>query len=390
MAKLRNVSISFVSLVDKAANKKEFAIVKNEDGTETFKNFCPIIKKNTDKQEVTAIVYEPNVKDSQGDEMTVEEIEKAQRSHAMNGFGSDIQHSFSKEKKLHLVESWITKSDTKIGEQEVKKGTWMQTVFVDDTKIWKSIKEGKFTGFSMGGKGERVEKANTNTETEDETMNLFEKFKKFIGVEKSTFSNTLKLKNKRENYYKLRNTLDESLNLYGSKKINTKDAEASLDDFKSEVMKIIELKNSTIKKEETNVEINEKDLQKMITETVQKAMNPELTVKQQVAKALEEAGIVKKEEGKKEEINKAVEIEDEQITKAVNNVMKAMGYEQKEETFEEKVAKAVAKAVEPMKDNIEKMAKARGYSKANENNSIEKNEGMDSRLAKSYIDFGEE
>lgn len=321
---LRNVNIQFVSLVDKSANKKKFALIKSEDGKETFSNFCPIIKQDQDKQEITALVYEPGIQDSQGDYMKAEEIEKAQRTHAMNGFGADIQHSFNKEQKLHLVESWITKQDSKIGEQQIKKGTWMQTIFVEDKGLWGKIKKGEFTGFSMGGTGERISKQETPI---------------INGPDKNALTKML-------DFFK------ENLNI---KKDNKKEAIKDMD---------------------------EKKIQEMIDNGIKKAMNPAPTVEEQVAKALKKAGVGKEE--KKVEKSEAP-TEEEKIQKAVDGVLKAMGYEQKEETFEEKVAKAVAKAVDPMKKNIEKMATARGYTKSEENVTKTSNKNIDEQLKKSYL-----
>ena len=40
-----------------------------------------------------------------------------------------------------------------IGEQAIKKGTWMMTVEVDDPDIFEKVQKGEITGFSMGGVG---------------------------------------------------------------------------------------------------------------------------------------------------------------------------------------------------------------------------------------------
>ena len=78
--KTRSISdaqIQFVSLVDKAANKKSFLITKAEDGKASFSAYGKIVKTDTDSHYVTGIVYEPMTEDSQGDYMTEEEIRKA-------------------------------------------------------------------------------------------------------------------------------------------------------------------------------------------------------------------------------------------------------------------------------------------------------------------------
>ena len=58
---ITDAKISFVSLVDKAANKKRFLITKSENGSASFATFGRILKADTDSHFVTGIVYEPMV-----------------------------------------------------------------------------------------------------------------------------------------------------------------------------------------------------------------------------------------------------------------------------------------------------------------------------------------
>jgi hypothetical protein len=43
-----------------------------------------------------------------------------------------------------------------IGGQHVKKGTWLLMYKILDAKLWKKIRKGELTGFSMGGFGRRI------------------------------------------------------------------------------------------------------------------------------------------------------------------------------------------------------------------------------------------
>lgn len=169
MALLTDVKIKFISLVTKAANKKRFAIVKSEDGVLEGESF--IIKQDDDKRLVTCVVYEPYVKDTHGDYMLPEDIEKAAHEFmAKYGEGADIQHD-NKKANVDIVESWVAKTDTTVGGQDIKKGTWMATARVNDDLIWKSIKDGVLTGFSMGGTAQKI---NKNDNTEDKNMTIEE------------------------------------------------------------------------------------------------------------------------------------------------------------------------------------------------------------------------
>ena len=102
---ITDAKISFVSLVDKAANKKQFLITKADGGAANFSTFGKILKADADSHFVTGIVYEPMVEDSQGNYMTEEEITKAAYWFAKNGNQADIQHCFQKCEGAAVVES---------------------------------------------------------------------------------------------------------------------------------------------------------------------------------------------------------------------------------------------------------------------------------------------
>jgi DNA adenine methylase len=54
---------------------------------------------------------------------------------------------------LELVQSFVVPdSDITINSVLVKKGSWVITVRVNSDDIWQQIKDGKLTGFSIGGK----------------------------------------------------------------------------------------------------------------------------------------------------------------------------------------------------------------------------------------------
>ena len=73
---ITDAKVQFVSLVDRAANKKRFLIAKN-DGS-GFHTYGRILKVDTSTHYITGIVYEPLSEDSQGNYMTAEEIRKAE------------------------------------------------------------------------------------------------------------------------------------------------------------------------------------------------------------------------------------------------------------------------------------------------------------------------
>lgn len=57
--RISDAKIDFISLVDRAANKKSFLIAKAENGKASFSTFGKIVKTDSENHFVTGIVYEP-------------------------------------------------------------------------------------------------------------------------------------------------------------------------------------------------------------------------------------------------------------------------------------------------------------------------------------------
>lgn len=150
---ITDAKISFVSLVNKAANKRKFLITKAEDGVASIESYGSILMADSKTHFVTGVVYEPMSADAHDDFMTAEEIVKAERYFRENSNQIDIQHSFEKSDACEVVDSWITKCDCTIGGEDVKKGTWMMTVKIEDDTLWDKVLKKEITGYSMGGVG---------------------------------------------------------------------------------------------------------------------------------------------------------------------------------------------------------------------------------------------
>lgn len=213
---ITDAKIGFVSLVDKAANKKTFLITKAGDGSAAFTTYGRILKTDTENHFVTGIVYEPMVEDSQGNYMTEAEITKAAHWFMKNGGDVDLQHCFKKCDGAEVVESYIAKCDMEIEGQEVKKGTWVMTMEITDANVWKSIQKGEITGFSMGGAGVYSEE-NVDlsaVEKSEEPRGLLKKLAKALGFDvvekgkvKDYYNREVKETNFRQAWYALDNVL---------------------------------------------------------------------------------------------------------------------------------------------------------------------------------------
>lgn len=202
---ISNARINFVSLVNKAANKHQFLIVKADDGNATFQTFGRIVKADTENHYVTGIVYEPMVEDSQGNYMTEEEIAKAAHWFMKNEGSVDIQHCFKKADGCEVVESYVAKSDMEIDGQPIKKGTWLMTMEISNADVWDSISKGDITGYSMGGVGAySLEDVELPVEKQEEPKGIFKKLAKAMGfevVEKGAVKNQYNRRIKSDNFY---------------------------------------------------------------------------------------------------------------------------------------------------------------------------------------------
>ena len=225
---ITDARISFVSLVDKAANKREFLITKQEDGKAQFSTFGRIVKTDADSHFVTGIVYEPMTEDAHGNFMTEAEITKAAYWFAKNGNGVDLQHNFETLEKAAVVESWVCKADFECNGETVKKGTWLMTVEVTDDEVWDAVQKGEITGFSMGGVGiydtedtdlDEVEKTATpatDAQT-SEHRGMFKKLAALFGfdvVEKGAMKDEYEARAKASNFWNAFYTLEDLLYRY--------------------------------------------------------------------------------------------------------------------------------------------------------------------------------
>lgn len=218
---ITNAKIQFVSLVDKAANKRQFLIKKEAGGKATFTTYGRIVKADAENHYVTGVVYEPMAEDSHGNFMTEAEITKAAYYFAKNSGKVDIQHSFEPFDGATVVESWIAKADFEIDGETIKKGTWLMTVEVADESVWEGIEKGEITGFSMGGLGnyseEDVELDNVNKQETSEKKGLLKQLAKALGlnvVEKGAMAELYEERSKGTLFWNAFNSLEEILYKY--------------------------------------------------------------------------------------------------------------------------------------------------------------------------------
>lgn len=175
MRQLKNVTVTHVSYVDKAANKRSFLLTKADGKPNFTKQVKPLVKEDDPQKLVYGVVYEPDVEDSQGDAMGAGEIEKAAHGFMENYQQIDKQHDFTTHAG-QVVESYIAPADMEIGTQTVTKGTWVLVTKATD-EIWDAIQKGEYTGYSLAGQAEVLEKPD---EPDSETKSFIKALKSFF------------------------------------------------------------------------------------------------------------------------------------------------------------------------------------------------------------------
>lgn len=226
---LSDAKIQFVSLVDKAANKKQFLITKAENGNAQFSTYGRILKVDDNAHYVTGIVYEPMVEDAHGNYMTEGEIVKAAYWFAKNGDQVDVQHSFEAAEGVAVVESYVAPCDMEINSTPIMKGTWVMTAEITNANLWRAVQKGKITGFSMGGVGkyseEDVDLRDVNKSDESalqgpatpEKVGVFKKLAAMFGfdvVEKGEVAERYEESAKNSSFWNAWYALEETLRRY--------------------------------------------------------------------------------------------------------------------------------------------------------------------------------
>jgi len=147
MAKLKDISVQFISLVDKAANHREF-IWKADDRME---GVVKIRKVDEEKRLVMGVVYTPDEMDSQGDWADADTIERAahefQRQLLLHNV--DTQHDYKPDDGF-VAESWIIRGEDPVFPDE-KVGTWVVVIKVANDDTWEKVKAGELAGLSFAG-----------------------------------------------------------------------------------------------------------------------------------------------------------------------------------------------------------------------------------------------
>ncbi len=121
-------------------------------------------KAKADERFVYGIVLEPETVDAQQDIYSAMEIQTAAHQFMEKFRTIGLMHKGAINDKVKILESFIAPGDFEVDGAPVKKGTWVMAVKVTDDALWKAVKDGDITGFSIGGSAIRKPDAADTTQ----------------------------------------------------------------------------------------------------------------------------------------------------------------------------------------------------------------------------------
>jgi hypothetical protein len=388
---LKNANITHISYVDKGANQKKFFLTKSADAP-VFQKDVKIITKAEDEQKlVYGVVYEPDVEDAHGDSMTTGEIEKAAHKFLKDFRNIDTQHDFESGAG-ELVESYIAPVDMDIDGEIITKGSWVIVTKATDD-IWESIKKGEFTGYSMAGTAETIEKQETKpvTKSDEEVKGFFNAMKAFFSgekIQKGAVRDKYEANKQSRDFWAARESFDSVIRSYNWQTDNyvfeadQEKAREAIQEF-SDILQEILLSDNIAKALGKPPEEIQKAGKKISTARMDK-INAAIEALQEIKTEVEGDEV----DVKKEELMDLVKEAMAPVTEKLETLEKGLkGTEEKVEKSEEKteavsddlkkeLADVIKAALAPVEQRLEAVEKSRGISKTQE--PIEKNEGSGS------------
>jgi hypothetical protein len=188
--RIRAAKITHISLVPRGANRMP-VIFKADDQT---LDLDMLVKADMEKGELTAIVYAPETRDTQGDIASAEVIKDMMYEAARDGVQIDMRHDGAalKSNQAFVAESFIVqKGDPRFdgitdydGNAVDPEGSWGAVIKVDDPVLRQKYRDGEWNGVSMGGTAEVV-----SEKSDDMIEKVCGALAKALGVESDSDTN---------------------------------------------------------------------------------------------------------------------------------------------------------------------------------------------------------
>ncbi|MFP7465663.1 XkdF-like putative serine protease domain-containing protein [Bacillus safensis] len=356
---LINAKITHVSYVDKAANQKQFFFMKSEKQPDFQKEIKVIAKADDVQRLVYGIVYEPNVADAHGDYMTTEEIEKAAHGFLKDAREIDKQHDFQGGVG-EVVESYIAPSDFEMGDEVIKKGSWVLVTKASE-EIWNQIQKGEITGYSMAGTAD-IGKQEDHKPASDE-KGLFSLLKNFFL--KGEVKNRYDKGRMRREFWAAQDALNSVLYKWDSYEddgleTDPEKVRVALEDF-VEITQEILLTDDLVGIQTDPPEEVAKAGRKFSAANLNELKNARAAIDNLLSQAEEK----EEEEVNKEDLQKMLDDTIAPVVKRLDDLEKGEGEQpdpqenQPDEAVAKEMAAAVEKALAPVVERVEALEKAR-------------------------------
>jgi DNA adenine methylase len=114
----------------------------------------PLLKTGEERY-VLGIVLEPETIDAQKDIYSAAEVREAAHRFMEEYRNLGLMHREILGDQVKILESYLAPAEFELDGTRVRKGTWMLAVRVLDDALWKQVKAGELTGFSIGGSAVR-------------------------------------------------------------------------------------------------------------------------------------------------------------------------------------------------------------------------------------------
>ena len=108
---------------------------------------------NQDKMQATFVVLAPDEVDLHGDTVSEEEVEKACFNFNKSKTATANLFHVTQTNSFEFLQNFVAPTDFILDDRLIKKGTWLCTIQVKDTKLWELIKAGEICSVSIGALG---------------------------------------------------------------------------------------------------------------------------------------------------------------------------------------------------------------------------------------------
>lgn len=111
----------------------------------------PVFKQAQEElKQATFLVLSPDEVDLHGDIYDAVEVRKACHNFNIHCRKANLLHLFDTD-AFSIVESYISPVEMQMGETIIKAGSWLTVLQFNDDSIWEGVKNGDYTGVSIGG-----------------------------------------------------------------------------------------------------------------------------------------------------------------------------------------------------------------------------------------------